>query len=220
MQTSAQQVFPVPMALRVLAFAIDAVLTVLALVALRPWLGKVPVTVWKETLSFGCLAWLLLRFLLFGKTPGTWVLCLRRTGRRSAPARRGQVGSYTPSRAGLMLRLSATSVALVAALWAASMLRPSIGGSDAEQLASVLVLNDAQLRHTLGEPVRVDIRGVARRGEQAEAGTATFALRLRGQHSRQDMRVHARRVHGAWTIEELSDIEVAPASVTAEVAER
>ena len=206
------------MALRVLAFAIDTVLTVLALVAMRPWLGKVPVTVWKETFLFGCLAWLLLRFLLFGKTPGTWVLCLRRASGR--PGRRGQVCSYTPSRAGLTLRLGATSVALAAALWAASMLRPSIGGNEAEHLASVLVLNDAQLRHTLGEPVRVDIRGVARRGEQAEAGTATFALRLRGQHVRQDMRVHARRVHGAWSIEELSDIEVAPASVTAEVAER
>ena len=220
-----------PVALRVLAFAIDVALTLLVLVALRPLLASVPLGFWKATLGFGMLAWLLLRYQMLGKTPGLWLLCLRheRPSGRPVPVfapaswetrRRWRVCCSAPGAVGLAVRLGITALALLSALWAASMLRPSIGGTDAEHLAAVLVLNDAPLRHTLGEPVRLDIRSVARRGQQGEAGTASFALRLRGQHARQDMRVHARRVQGAWSIEELSDIEVAPAGDTAEVAER
>ena len=192
------------------------------------------------------LALLLVRDVVLPASPAKWLLCLRLERPSGAPLpfaarlRRAplsllplaflprvlqwrcgwQVRTYAPSRFGLALRTSfALCAAVLSITWSVTTLRPSIAADEAELLAAHLLRQDVQLQETLGRPVRVDIRSVARRGEQDQSGTARFWLRLRGTHARQDMQVHVRRIDGVWAIEELSDIEVTPTGDTADLAE-
>ncbi len=197
---------------------------------------------------WGAVALLLvLRDVVFFASPAKWLLCLRleqpsgkllpftqRLWRAPwsvlpwalAPQRWQQrqgwrVRAYIPSRFGLALRTVCTvGAALASAGWAMVTLQPSIPNPAAESLVASLVHDDVQLRRTLGEPVVADIRSIARRGEVWTAATASFELRLQGSRARQQMRVHARRVDGAWAIEELSEIEILSMRDSAQVAER
>jgi uncharacterized RDD family membrane protein YckC len=133
-----------------------------------------------------------------------------------------RVVSYSPSRPGLVMRTALTAGAAVFSVtWAFETVRPSIGRNDARQLADVL-MDDPLLPRTLGEPLGYQIGDVTRRAQQPGASTrASFRLRIVGPQARQDMLVHARKVDGIWTLEELTDIEVTTAEVdTPDVARR
>ncbi len=133
-----------------------------------------------------------------------------------------RVASYSPSRTGLVTRTALTAGAAVFSVtWAFESVRPSIGRGDARQLAEVLV-TDPLLPRALGSPLRYEVGSVTRRAQQPGASTrASFRLRILGPEARQDMTVHARKVDGNWTLEELTDIEVTTAEVdTPDVARR
>ena len=133
-----------------------------------------------------------------------------------------RVVSYSPSRAGLVTRTALTAGAAVFSVtWAFETVRPSIGRGEARQLADVL-LDDPLLPRTLGQPLDFEIGSVTRRARQPGASArASFRLRILGPRARQDMLVHARKVDGTWTLEELTDIEVTSAEAdTPHVARR
>ena len=84
------------------------------------------------------------------------------------------------------------------------------------------MVSDPLLPRTLGEPLDYEVGAITRRARQRGASNrASFRLRIVGPEARQDMLVHARKVDGTWTLEELSDIEVTSAEVdTPDVARR
>jgi len=185
----------------------------------------------------------------FGHSPAKWLLCLTVTdlnGRRVSLGRRllralvgviplatfagnfeervfgWRVVSYAPSRSGLAMRTALTAGAAVFSVtWAFQTVRPSIGTGDAQKLVAVL-MRDPLLPRTLGEPMDFDVGSVTRRARQrGAAGRASFRLRIVGPDARQEMVVHARRIDGTWTLEELTDIEITTTRVdTPDVARR
>jgi hypothetical protein len=117
--------------------------------------------------------------------------------------------AFNPGRRGLLIRLVGTATAAGLSLaWAIHAFQPSIGESEAEQLAHVLLQGDPRLRTTLGEPIQCEVGPVARRAERLQPGTAQFHLLLRGTQGLQEMLVRARKVDGAWAVEELSEIQL------------
>lgn len=133
-----------------------------------------------------------------------------------------RVVSYSPRRSGLVTRTALTAGAAVFSVtWALETVRPSIGRGDVTRLADVLVA-DPLLQRTLGEPLDYEIGPVTRRAQQAgPASRASFRLSITGPRARQDMKVHARKVDGIWTLEELTNIKVTTTEVdTPDVARR
>ncbi len=121
-----------------------------------------------------------------------------------------RVVGYAPSTRGLALRTGLTSAAAAASiLWAVETVRPSIGQQDASRLAEQMVAGDPVLRRELGDPVEMRILAITPRAHQAARGKCgTFDLQLRGLVRQQEMVVHARKVDGAWVVEEADDIDI------------
>jgi hypothetical protein len=93
--------------------------------------------------------------------------------------------------------------------WAVETVRPSIGNGEALRLAETLVRTDPHLQRELGHPLEIRVLRVTPRAHHAERGKrASFDLRIRGPMMQEEMVVHARRVDGAWALEELSDIDI------------
>jgi hypothetical protein len=201
-------------------------------------LGESPerLLVFDAPLLLTVLALTLLRDVPFGASAAKWLLCLRVVGRDGQPlgllrrilraplsllplpsTLQSQLGwwvaAYSPSRAGLVARTAITAGAAVFSItWAVETVRPSISRGDAVRLSERLAHNDPLLRRTLGEPLEVEVGSIRRRTQQRDRLTeASFALRIEGPRARQEMLVHARRVDGTWTIEELTDIEITAA---------
>lgn len=133
-----------------------------------------------------------------------------------------RVVSYSPKRSGLVTRTALTAGAAVFSVtWAFETVRPSIGRGEVKRLADVLVA-DPLLPRTLGEPLQYEIGHVTRRAQQSgPTSRASFHLSIRGPLARQEMMVHARKVDGIWTLEELTRIKVTAAEVdTPDVARR
>jgi hypothetical protein len=121
------------------------------------------------------------------------------------------VRHYVPSSRGLMVRaLLALGAATWTVAWAVQSLRPSIGMADATRLAERTVAADPGLRRELGAPLDVEIRHIAPRSKLLLSGEANaeYDLRVTGSRKKQDMRVHARKVDGRWTVDEVVDIEI------------
>jgi uncharacterized RDD family membrane protein YckC len=180
-----------------------------------------------------------LRDVPFGSSLAKWLLCLRLVrpdGQRLSawqrllraplslppiamlPGLPWNVVAYAPGRPGLFLRTALTGCAATFSLaWAVETIRPSIGRNDAERL-SLLILQDPLLHRDLGAPLVHELGEVTPRSRQIERGArASFQLQVRGIRGQQAMTVEARKIDGAWHLEELRDIQItlAPAeSVT------
>lgn len=188
------------------------------------------------TVLLFALAIFVLRDVPAGASLSKWLLCLRLVDERGRPlgfARRvlqvpasvlpftwlwpglqrrwpAGVGIYTPSARGMATRTTLASLAAVGSLlWGIESLRPSIGPRDASRLAEDTVLRDPALARTLGQPLEFELGSIAPRAhEKLRREEARFDLVVRGRHSRQDMSVLARKVEGAWVVDQVVDIEV------------
>jgi hypothetical protein len=182
------------------------------------------------------LALLAVRDLPTGASLAKWLLCLRVAGRDGRPLGLGlrllrapvsllplallpaevqhrlpwRVVGYAPGVRGLVLRTLLTGgAAAVSIAWAVETVRPSIGRDEAARLARTLVDGDPLLGRALGEPLEHEVLRVTPRAHQAGRGQrASFEMRVRGLHKQQSMTVHVRRVDGAWTVEEVLDIDI------------
>jgi hypothetical protein len=225
---------PAPRVLRLLAAAVDSVLAVLV-VCVAAWragvlgTGIVPLGVF----GAGILVLFALRDVPSGASLAKWLLGLRvattdgttpRLGSRllRAPWSATPLGwmfpalerrtpwrvvAYVPSAAGLAVRLALAAVALaLAGAVGFAALRPSIGRDDALHLARTTIASDPLLPRTLGAPFDVELGRILPR--RAVANGAAFEVELRGPRARQNMTVVARRVGGAWAVDEVIDIAV------------
>lgn len=172
----------------------------------------------------------------WGSSPAKWLLCLRLVGSdgrrlgfglrllrapasflpfawlpRSAQSRLPwRVVGYTPGPRGLVARTLLTGAAAAVSIgWAVETVRPSIGERDAGRLARLLVDGDPLMRRQLGEPVEFRVVRVTPRAHQPQRGwRASFQMHVRGLRMQQSMVVHAQRVDGAWTVDEVLDIDI------------
>jgi len=121
-----------------------------------------------------------------------------------------RVAAYVPTGGGLGVRAVLAMTCLVSTLlWGTTALRPSIGHEDAMQLAQTTLLGDPFLRSTLGEPLRAEIGAVAPRGRGTwRSHEGTFQMRIHGARAMQSMTVQARKVDGAWAVDEVTEIQV------------
>lgn len=121
-----------------------------------------------------------------------------------------RVVAYVPSGMGLAVRAVLAVACLGSTLvWGATALRPSIGRDDAMQLAKSTLLGDPFLRGALGEPLLAEIGAVAPRGRGTwRSHEGAFQMRILGARAMQSMTVRARKVDGAWAIDEVTEIEV------------
>lgn len=121
-----------------------------------------------------------------------------------------RVAAYVPTGAGLAVRAVLAVACLASTLvWGTAALRPSIGRDDAMQLAASTLLGDPFLRSTLGDPLQAEIGAVAPRGRgHWRSHEGTFQMRIHGARAMQSMTVRARKVDGAWAVDEVTEIEV------------
>ncbi len=143
-----------------------------------------------------------LRHVPFGLSP----LGLVPAFERRTPWR---VAVYVPSGRGLAVRAAAAAVLIGGSAVITTLVRrPSIGRTDALQLAQTTILGDPHLADALGGPLAAE---VGRTSPHANAtwrsSEGDFELRVRGTRAMQTMVVRARKVDGQWAVEEVTDIE-------------
>jgi hypothetical protein len=133
-----------------------------------------------------------------------------------------RVAAYLPSGAGLAARALLAASALGATLfWGRAVLRPSIDRADAMRLAENTLIVDPFLRSQLGPPMSAEVGELApRSGSGWTTSEGAFQLRIRGSRATQTMTVRARKVDGAWTVDEVTDIEVSAHSGRESVVSR
>jgi hypothetical protein len=225
---------PAPRVLRLLAAAVDGLLAVLV-VCVAAWRagvlgsGVVPLGVFAAAI----LVLFALRDVPSGASLAKWLLGLRVTTSAGTTPRLGsrllrapwsatplawlfpalerrtpwRVVAYVPSAAGLAVRLTLAAIALgLAGVVGFAALRPGIGRDDALHLARTTIASDPLLPRTIGAPFDVELGRILPR--RAVANGAAFEVELRGPHARQNMTVVARRVGGAWAVDEVIDIAV------------
>jgi len=125
-----------------------------------------------------------------------------------------RVAAYTPSSAGLVVRLAIAGCTLVfGAVAALGYLRPGIDRDDAMRLAQSTLGSDPLLARTLGTPIELQLGEIAPR--RALRGGAIFALEAHGPLAHQSMTVVARHSDAGWAIEEIFDIQTTAADSTA-----
>jgi hypothetical protein len=123
-----------------------------------------------------------------------------------------RVAIYAPSRQGRVARSAVVvAAALSSVAWGIESSRPSIGGGDASTLAHGFVEHDMALRRSIGPVLDYEVVRISRRAHERGFGQrGTFELRVRGFTLQQDMMVHAVKVDGRWSIEEIHDIDIYP----------